>query len=175
MASPAFFLENPSVPPFLDRLSSEKTHLKHLGIVFKRLKKYDVTLNGKKCHILRESVDYLGFTLTSEGIQPQQTKIQEIQQIAVPKTRKELRRFLGMINYYRDMVPHKTTSCQPLNRFTSAKIPLEWIPSDTKAFHAVQKAFAQAVLLAFSDFEQPFHVYADARGKQIGGIIMQRN
>ena len=48
--------------------SSEKNHLKHLGIVFKRLKKYDVTLNGKKCHILREYVDYLGFTLTSEGI-----------------------------------------------------------------------------------------------------------
>ncbi|CAH0489071.1 unnamed protein product [Peronospora farinosa] len=76
--------------------SSEKTHLKHLGIVFKRLKMYDVTLNGKKCHILRESVDYLGFTLTSEGIQPQQTKIQAIQQIAVPKPRRELRRFLGM-------------------------------------------------------------------------------
>uniref|UniRef100_A0AAV1TBR0 Reverse transcriptase domain-containing protein n=1 Tax=Peronospora matthiolae TaxID=2874970 RepID=A0AAV1TBR0_9STRA len=155
--------------------SSEKTHLKHLGIVFKRLKKYDVTLNGKKCHILRESVDYLGFTLTSEGIHPQQTKIQAIQQIAVPETRKELRRFLGMINYYRDMVPNKTTLCQPLNRFTSAKVPFEWLPSDTEAFHAVQKAFAQAVLLAFPDFEQPFHVYADASGKQICGIIMQRN
>uniref|UniRef100_A0AAV1U4K5 RNA-directed DNA polymerase n=1 Tax=Peronospora matthiolae TaxID=2874970 RepID=A0AAV1U4K5_9STRA len=154
---------------------SEETHLEHLHIVFKRLTKYGVTLNGKKCHILRQSVDYLGFTLTSQGIQPQQKKIQAIQQISVPKTRKELRRFLGMINYYRDMVPNKTALCQPLNRFTSSKVPFDWLSSDTEAFHAIQKAFAQAVLLAFPDFEQPFHVYADASGKQIGGIIMQKN
>ena len=49
---------------------SEETHLEHLHIVFKRLTKYDVTLNGKKCHVLRQSVDYLGFTLTSQEIQP---------------------------------------------------------------------------------------------------------
>ena len=73
------------------------------------------------------------------------------------------------------MVPNKTSLWQPLNRFTSAKVPFEWLPSDTEAFHDVQKAFAQAVLLAFPDFEQPFHIYADASGKQIGGIIMQRN
>ena len=77
---------------------SEETHLEHLLIVFKRLTKYDVTLNGTKCHVLRQSVDYLGFTLTSQGIQPQQKKIQAIQQIVIPKTRKKLRHFLGMIN-----------------------------------------------------------------------------
>ena len=80
-----------------------------------------------------------------------------------------------MINYYRDMVLNKTALCQPLNRFTSSKALFDWMSSDTKAFHAVQKAFAQAVLLAFPDFEQPFHVYADASGKQSGGIIMQKN
>ncbi|CAI5724992.1 unnamed protein product [Peronospora destructor] len=78
-------------------------HVKHLRIVFERLTCYDVTLNEKKCQILRQEVDYLGFTLSTEGIKPQAKKIQAIQKIAIPRNKKELRRFLGMINYYRDM------------------------------------------------------------------------
>ncbi|GMF14429.1 unnamed protein product [Phytophthora fragariaefolia] len=148
---------------------NEKEHLEHLRIVFERLEKYGVSLNGKKCHILRKEVDYLGYTLSAEGIKPQAKKIQAIQQIAVPRNRKELRRFLGMINYYRDMVPNKATLCKPLNRLTSSKVTFTWLPSDTKAFRAVQRAFAEAVLLSFPDFEKPFDVYADASGTQVGG------
>ena len=73
------------------------------------------------------------------------------------------------------MVPNKTALCQPLNRFTISKVSFDWFSSDTEAFHTVQRAFAQAVLLAFFDFEQPFRVYADDSGKQIGGIIMRKN
>ncbi|OWY95653.1 LOW QUALITY PROTEIN: Pol Polyprotein [Phytophthora megakarya] len=151
---------------------NEEEHLEHLRIVFERLTKYGVTLNGKKCHILRKEVDYLGFTLTPQGMRAQEKKIQAMQQIAIPRTRKELRRFLGMINYYRDMVPNKTTLCQPLHSFDT-KVPFTWLPSDTAAFHAIQQAFAEAVLLSFPDFDKPFHVYADASGLQLGGIIMQ--
>ncbi|KAJ0391230.1 hypothetical protein P43SY_008411 [Pythium insidiosum] len=129
------FGDLPFVIVYLDDLlvfsSNEDEHLDHLRVTFERLEQYDVTLNGKKCYILRTSVEYLGYTLTSNGIQPQEKKIQAIKMISVPRNRKELRRFLGMINYYRDMIPNKA---------------------------------------AF-----PFHVYADASGKQIGGIIMQHN
>ena len=78
-----------------------------------------------------------------------------------------------MINYYRDMVPNKTSLCRPLHRFTSNKVPFTWLPSDTAAFKAIQEAFAEAVLLAFPDFDKPFDVYADAIGTQPGGIITQ--
>ena len=67
---------------------SEETLLEHLHILFKRLTKYDVNLNGKTCHILRQSVDYLGFTLTSLGAQPPKKIFLAIEQIAIPKTRK---------------------------------------------------------------------------------------
>ena len=73
------------------------------------------------------------------------------------------------------MIPNKSALCAPLNRITSSKIALTRLQSDTYAFRAVQKAFAEAVLLAFPDFDLPFHVYADASGKQLGGIVMQEN
>ncbi|GMF42177.1 unnamed protein product [Phytophthora fragariaefolia] len=152
---------------------SENKHLEHLRILFDRHTKYGVTLNGKKCHVLRNEVDYLGYTLSAAGIKSQAKQIQAIQKIAVPRNRKELRHFLGMINYYRDMVPNKTTLCKPLNRLTSSKVPFTWLPSDTKAFRDIQRTFAVAVLLSFPEFEQPFHIYADASGTQPGGINIQ--
>ncbi|POM71778.1 Gag/polymerase/env Polyprotein [Phytophthora palmivora] len=111
-------------------LQDEEKHLEHLRIVFKRLKKYGGSLNGKKCHILRKEVDYLGYTLSAEGIKPQAKNIQAIQKIVVPRNLNELRRFLGIINYYRDMVTNKTTLCKPLHRFTSSKVPFTWLPME---------------------------------------------
>lgn len=150
----------------------EEEHLEHLRIV-EHLARYDVTLNGKRCYILREELDYLGYTLSAEGIKPQAKKIQAIQQIAVPRSRKKLRQFLGMINYYRDMVPSKTTLCKPLHRFTSSKVPFTWLHSDTETFRTIQRAFAEAILLYFPDFDKPFQLYADASGTQPGGLVVQ--
>ncbi|KAG6608949.1 Pol Polyprotein [Phytophthora cinnamomi] len=50
---------------------NEDEHLEHLRIVFERLKKYGVSLNGKKCHVLRKEVEYLGYTFSAEGIPSQ--------------------------------------------------------------------------------------------------------
>lgn len=148
-------------------------HLQHLRIVFERFREYDITLNGKKCHILREKVDYLGFTLTTQGIQPQTKKVEAIQQIAEPRNKKELRRFLGMISYYRVMIPNKSALTSRLNRLTSKNVYFVWTPDDAAAFQAIKAALARNVWLAFPDFSRRFHVFADASGKQIGGVIIQ--
>ncbi|OWZ08675.1 Pol Polyprotein [Phytophthora megakarya] len=117
----------PYVIVYLDDIlifsENEIDHLEHLAIVFKRLQTFDVTLNAKKCRILRESVNYLGFTLTPDGIQPQANKVEAIQQIAEPANKKELRRFLGIISYYREMVPNKSALTARLNRLTSKNVP----------------------------------------------------
>ncbi|GMF43140.1 unnamed protein product [Phytophthora fragariaefolia] len=152
---------------------NETEHREHLRIVFERLRQYDVTLNASKCKILRESVDYLGFTLTANGIQPQKKKTEAIQQIAEPRNKKELRRFLGMITYYREMVPNTSELTARLNRLTSKKVVFVWTPEDAAAFQEIKAALARNVWLAFPDYSRTFHVFADASGRQIGGLIVE--
>jgi hypothetical protein len=82
--------------------------LDHLEQVFQRLQEYDITLNPKKCLFLRQEVDYLGFTLTTEGIKPQTKTVDAILKMQETKTKKQLRRFLGMITYYREMIRNKS-------------------------------------------------------------------
>jgi hypothetical protein len=167
----------PFVIVYLDDIlifsENENDHLEHLRIVFKRLREYDVTLNASKCHILRDSVDYLGFTLTPSGIQPQAKKVEAIQQIAEPRNKKELRRFLGMISYYREMVPNKSALTAKLNKLTSKNVPFVWAPETAAAFQDIKTVLARNVWLAFPDYSRTFHVFADASGRQIGGVIVQ--
>lgn len=75
----------------------------------------------------------------------------------------------------------QTTLCQPLYRFTSSKVPFTWLPSETATLRAIEKAFAEVVLLSFPGSEKPFHVYAGAsdmplvheRNQDLGVLITQ--
>lgn len=60
-------------------------HLEHLRVVFTCLQEYNVTLNGKKCHIFCPTVEYLGFTLSADRIKPQEKQIRVIIQLKEPK------------------------------------------------------------------------------------------
>ncbi|KAJ8566722.1 hypothetical protein ON010_g6402 [Phytophthora cinnamomi] len=60
-----------------------------------------------------------------------------------------------------------------LNRLTSKNVPFTWTPEDSTDFHAVKSALAHNVWLAFLDYHRRFHVFADANGRQIGGVIVQ--
>ncbi|KAG3122723.1 hypothetical protein PI126_g24031 [Phytophthora idaei] len=80
-------------------------HTGHLQIVFARLFDAGLTLHPKKSKICADSVDYLGYRLSEEGIEPIPNKVTAITAIAPPRHRRDLRRFVGMANYYRDMIP----------------------------------------------------------------------
>ncbi|POM75877.1 LOW QUALITY PROTEIN: DNA/RNA polymerase [Phytophthora palmivora] len=129
-----------------------------------RLREYDVTLNASKCHISRESVDYLGFTLTPIGILPQAKKVESIQQIAEPRNKKEL---------CREIVPDKSALTAQLNRPTLKNVPFVWAPEAAAAFQDIKTALVRNIWLAFPDYSRPFHVFAVASGRQIGGVIVQ--
>ena len=64
-------------------------------------------------------MEYLGYLVTREGMKPQPKKVQAIHNMATPRTRKELRSFLGLVNYYRDMALRRSHILAPLTRLTS--------------------------------------------------------
>ncbi|POM64725.1 LOW QUALITY PROTEIN: Retrovirus Polyprotein [Phytophthora palmivora] len=148
---------------------SAKDHLEHL----RSAQDVQRHTQWEKCHIFCKTVEYLGFTLSAAGIQPQEKKIRAITRIAAPRNKKQLRRFLGMVNYYRETVAGKSALLKPLTRITPPKAAFVWTSIENEAFEGVKKVLASAVLLSFSDFTKPFEIYADASGKQLGGLIQQ--
>jgi hypothetical protein len=90
-----------------------------------------------------------------------------------PTTRKELRRFIGMVNYYRDMWERRSEILAPLTSMTSKKFKFNWMDEHQKAFENIKKIICREVILTFPDFSKPFHIYTDLSDKQLGAVIRQ--
>ena len=71
--------------------------------IFTRIQKYGLKVNAGKSCFGAHDFEYLGYHVTSDGVMPMPKKVETIQALEVPKTRKQLRQFIGMINFYRDM------------------------------------------------------------------------
>lgn len=109
----------PFVFPFLDDYliasESEEQHEIHLREIFQRLEAHGLSLNVAKSVIGQPEVEFLGFAVTSEGIKPLPSKVQTILDFPRPATISQLRRFLGMLNFYRRCIPHAASIQSPLN------------------------------------------------------------
>ena len=118
-------------------------------------------------------IDYLGYWIMHRGIQPQPKKVEAIMGLTPPTTKRQFRRFLGMINYYCDMWQHRSHIPAPLTALCSAKAKYVWGNKEQKAFKDIKAIMSWETLFAFPDFSKDFHVYADSSDYQLGAVIMQ--
>jgi len=93
--------------------------------------------------------------------------------IAEPKTRKELRSFVGVVNCDRDMWVRQSHVLAPLAALMSNTTKLKWEPQHRKAFAVAKRIIAKEMLLAHPDFTKPFQVYTDASYYQLGAAVLQ--
>ena len=98
-----------------------------------------------------------------------------MKRIKPPTNKKQLRSFIGMINYYRDMWKHRSVVLEPLTALTSSKVKWKWTEMEQKAFDKMKDILSKEVMLSYPDFNKPFTVHTDASDKQIGAVISQNN
>jgi hypothetical protein len=150
-------------------------HMAKLDQVLARLEQAGFRANVRKCFFGEQEIEYLGYWLTRQGIQPQPKKVEAILRISPPKTKRQLRRFIGMVNFYRDMWKRRSHILAPLTSMVSKDVPFKWGSEQQEAFDEMKRVMSQETLLTFPDFNKTFHVYTDASDYQLGAVIMQDN
>ena len=89
-------------------------HLLKVEEVLSRLQKAGLRVNATKSSFALHEIEYLGYILTREGIKPQPEKVSAITALKEPNSVKELRKFLGMVQYYRDLWEKRSHLIAPL-------------------------------------------------------------
>ena len=154
-------------------------HKQHLIALFTRLRSYGFFLNKGKCVLGKTKVLYLGHEISSKGLRPLNNKIELYTRLEPPKTLKELRSFLGIVNYYREHCKHFAENLTPLNRILSGltlskkNVRIPWDENHQHAFDATIQALKEADTLSFDEIEEPLVLTSDASATHAGAVLEQ--
>ncbi len=117
-------------------------HMEHLCAVLRSLRVAGLTANPRKCAIGRVGVRYLGFHFGHGHVRPQIDKSAAVAACPSPKTKKEVRQFLGLAGYYRRFIPNFSDLTSPLTDLTKkeAPDPVQWTELCQQAITKVKAA-----------------------------------
>ena len=149
-------------------------HLGHIDQVLQRLIKANLKVKIQKCCFAKSEISFLGNRLSSKGWSPDPEKTRVIREYQAPKTKKELRRWLGMIGFYRKFIPHYAVLAAPLYKLLKVTAVYEWSKECEQGFQKFKEALLEAPVLGYPDFNKPFLVYTDASYEGLSAMLAQK-
>lgn len=162
---------------FLIFSKDEAEHETHLHQLFTRMKEYGVLVNTSKCVFGVPEITFLGYRISASGTKPLESKVEAINDFPLPKTVRQLRRFLGMLNFYRRFLPHSASIQAPLNALLSGSVkasqPIDLTGDALLAFNKCKVSLANAALLAHPDSEAELALVTDASDHAMGAVLQQ--
>lgn len=161
-----------------DILIFNKTVSEHetgIRAVLDRLRCYNIKLKADKCTFFGKQVNYLGYVINAEGIQPDPKKTECVNTYPRPKTKVEVQRFLGMANYYRRFIKNFSGIAKPMHALCRNDRKFIWDGSCEDAFITLKNKLTQPpVMLAHPDFSKQFILATDASNVVISAVISQK-
>ncbi|CAK1581431.1 unnamed protein product [Parnassius mnemosyne] len=162
---------------FLVFLKTEAEHRDHLHQLFNRMKEYGILINSSKCVFGASEVSFLGHHISEAGSKPLNSKVEAIQNFPPPKTIRQLRRFLGMVNFYRRFLPNAARIQLPLNALLSGLVkasqPIDLTGEALASFNECKNSLSQAALLAHPDCNAKLALVTDASDLAMGAVLQQ--
>lgn len=158
---------------------SREEHTCHLHRVCERLRRASLFANLKKCQFFTETVEFLGYILSVEGVSMDMTRVASIQEWPQPKNLKEVQSFLGFANFYRRFIPGYAKVAVGLTDLTKSTVKGKqvgafiWTERAGESFRLLKAAFVSAPLLRHFDPARPIKVETDASVFALGAILLQ--
>ena len=137
------------------------THIKELDEVVTRMEDAELQLNIKKTKWCADKAAVLGFIITKDGYGPDPRKIQGLINMKAPKNKKQVRQYIGGLNFYRKLWERRSHVIAPLTDLLGDK-PFKWTEIENAAFENSKSILAKETMLCYPDFTKPFHLFPDA-------------
>lgn len=152
-----------------------KEHVDHVRRVLIKLSEAGLRLKPNKCVFAADEIEYLGHTLTAEGVKPNSGKVEAVRSFPRPSNVKEVKSFLGLANFYRRHIPDMATISRPLTVLTRKDVTFDWTEECETAFCNVKRRLVSAPLLHPPDLTKPFQLWTDASERRFGAVLEQKD
>ena len=170
-------LDEKAVQAYMDDIivfsKTREEHKRHLGQVQQRLKEFKLRISAEKSSFFKTEVKFMGHIVAKEGIRPNNDKVAAIQNLAIPTNPKEVRSFLGVINYYRRFLGDMAEHIEPLNKLLRKNATFKVSREVEESVKWCKRKLSSAPILQFPDFDKEFTLTTDASQTALGAVLSQ--
>jgi len=153
---------------------TEKGHDEIVEEVLRRLEENDLYVKPEKCTWKVRKIGFLGVVIGSSGIEMEKEKVDRVLSWPEPRNVKDVRKFLGLTNYYRKFIKDFARLARPMNVLTRKDMKWRWEGEEQAAFDELKKAFTMRPVLVAPDLDKEFRVEADASNYATGGVLSMK-
>ena len=168
----------PGVAVYLDDIlvsgCDAKDHMNNLKRLLQRLQEKGLRCKIEKCQFAQPWVEYLGHTLSQEGI-AKGPKVNDVLKMDPPTDVSSLKSFLGSVQFYAKFLPpNLATISAPLFKLTKKNNPWKWGEEEQKAFKRLKELLSSENVLVHFDKNVPIGIACDASNIGIGAVLFHR-
>jgi len=153
---------------------TEKEHDEIVEEILRRLEKNNLYVKPEKCTWKVRKIGFLGVVIGPGGIEMEKEKVDEVPSWPKPKNMKDVRKFLGLTNYYRRFIKDFAQVAMPMNMLTRKDVKWQWEEEQQKAFDELKRIFTTKPVLAAPDLDKEFRVEADASNYATRGVLSMK-
>ena len=150
-------------------------HIINLRKFFERIKEYRLRLNPQKCAFGVIAEKLLGILVSDRGIKVDPSKIKAILEMPPPKSEKEIRGFLGQLQYISRFIAKITSTCKPIFKFLRKNKPHAWNDKCQKAFELIKEYLLHPPILVPLRQGKPLLLYLSIIGDVVGSMLTQED
>lgn len=126
--------------------------------VFDRFRTAGLKPQPSKCHFAQQKCVFLGHEISRDGIKPPSNKVELIVNYYSPKNEKELRRIMGLLNWFRKFIPNYSTIAQPILKLTKKNMKFVWTNDHENAFKELKRLLQNSPILGFLRYDLEFRL-----------------
>jgi hypothetical protein len=143
--------------------------------VFLKCRRYGLSLNPKKSHFSLEQGKLLGHIVCADGVKIDPARVIAIQNISIPRTKKEIQSFLGKINFLRRFIPNFVELVKHITGMLKKGSEIKWRTEAKDYFQSIKQAISDAPILISPDFEKEFLIFSFASQDTLAAALLQKN
>ncbi|GFV67513.1 retrovirus-related Pol polyprotein from transposon 297 [Trichonephila clavipes] len=168
------------VVPYLDDIAifsdTWESHIKHMETVLQRIKRAKLTIKPSKCKFAQQNVKFLGHIVGQGFRTPSEIKVQAVLEFPTPRTKTQIRAFLGIAGYYQKYINLFSVIAAPLTdalKGRAKKGEIKWTTECENAFRELKGKLIDKPVLYAPNFEREFIVQMDASNAGMGAVLTQ--